>query len=74
MPLTKAEIQKDLADSQTDIDNCRKAVEGISGFITHNGGEDRRFLRIDLVKWEGILSAGERVHKLIEAALAKATE
>lgn len=68
--LTMEEVQSDLRDSQRDVASLRMLVSGMRVFVNQPGAENRSHLRLDLLKWETMLSTGEMLHAKIEEALA----
>lgn len=69
--LTIPEVEKDLVDSQSDIESLAQIVSGLRLFISNPCGENREFLRKDLWKWESMQATAVALHGNIEAKLAQ---
>lgn len=67
--ITLSEAKLDLANTVIDIHNLKKIVEGLKNFKTHSGGEDRFFLRMDLLKYENLQFDAFKLKQKIEAKI-----
>jgi hypothetical protein len=70
--ISKQEAQIDLEDTQRDVKRAKIIAGNIRLFITETGqtGEDRNYLRVDLLRWEGIVSQGLRLESKIQDYLS----
>ena len=57
--MTLAEMNQDLVNTEGDIYRLRAIVANLCGFIQYSGGENRKHLRMDLFKYEAMLSEAE---------------
>lgn len=72
MNIPLPEMEKDLRDSQVDLDALSKIVDGLGEFIFNPCGEKRDQFKSDLVRWRGTLDYARSLHKKIEAKIATA--
>lgn len=59
--VSQSEWDADYAATEADIKRLAAIVENLDLFITQAGEEDRRRFRVDLYKWQGILSEAQRL-------------
>lgn len=69
MSLTIAEVQYDLANTRRDFSRLNTIVENLKLFIKDSGGEDRSFLKPELMKFERLLVQAEQLMPQIENQL-----
>lgn len=74
MKITFDEAQSDLSHTQIDIQRLRSIVYNLEKFIYESGGENRSFLRGDLVKYEGLLKHAETLESKIQTHISKLYE
>jgi hypothetical protein len=60
-----AEIEKDLADTERDIEALQSITAGLRTFVYQNGGEDRSREKMDLFRYEALLVAGKSLRDKI---------
>jgi len=58
-PLTQNEFNTDWRATKTDIQHLEMVVGGLRGFTAQSGGEDRRHLRMDVIRFESLLAEAE---------------
>lgn len=63
--MTNDEMEKDFEDTTRDIHNLFEIVQGLEGFITQSGGEDRSWLKADLFKYKGLLAQARELKEKI---------
>lgn len=73
MKLTVEEVLQDVAWTQEDIQDLHQIVDAMRRFLGNNRGEDRRHLRIELMRLESLESEAIRLNKLIDARLRELT-
>lgn len=71
MALTLEEVNGDLAATERDILALKKIIDGYETFIFQSHGEDRRDLRVDLMRAQSLLA---RAEALLPKILAKKSE
>lgn len=67
--ITLPEAKIDLANVVIDIHNLTRIVEGLKNFKTRSRGEDRSFLRMDLMKYENLQFDAFKLKQKIEAKI-----
>lgn len=63
--LTYEEVREDLLNTDNDIFFLGNIIDGMRKFMTHSGGEDRRFIRIDILKYENMLNTAKELRDRI---------
>lgn len=63
-----SEISADLEATKNDISALEFITHNIRLFMVESGGEDRSDFRVDLMKWESLLSQARLLMTKIEAA------
>jgi hypothetical protein len=53
------EFDRDYANTEADIEYLTEIVKNLDLFITQSGEEDRRAFRVDLYKYQGVLSQAQ---------------
>lgn len=66
------EMQRDLADTESDITALSNIVGGLDTFITRNGGEDRSAFKMDRLKYLALLEQARSLKKKIQSAITDA--
>lgn len=74
--LTLEEVESDRVASAIDLELLQDVVEGIRGFISNGNrcGENRNFLKVDLLKWESMFAQASHLHERILAKHKTLTE
>lgn len=63
------EIEYDLKCTEADIARCTAIVENMRLFMTDSGGENRAYLRTDLLRWQQMLDQAKDLLPKIQQAL-----
>lgn len=72
--LTIAGVAADLAATERDLKRCKTIAENIEAFIEDERENDRSEFRVDLMKWEALAKAAERLADKISETLNKMTD
>lgn len=73
MNIPVEEMQVDLANTESDIQQLAAIVGALDVFITRNGGEDRSSFRADRFRYNALLSQAHNLKQRIESAITDAT-
>jgi hypothetical protein len=70
--ITRAEMEADLILTQGDVSRLGAIVLNLQSFIQNSGGEDRNYLKVDLMRYEAMLDEASSLelkikHRLLES-------
>lgn len=69
--MTLLEIEEDLKNTERDIQYLQVITQALNAFIRESDGEDRSSFRIDVMKYESLLSEAYDLKRRINLAKEK---
>lgn len=70
VPLT--EMHTDLENTKADIARLVAICKNLESFIQNSGGEDRSFLKMNLLKYRGLLASADTLAGVIRSRIEDA--